>query len=658
MSSSEESRRFFFVHMQKTAGTALRQGLINHFGERAVYPTRGVDDGTDPTQPVASIDFLRERLAARGDEIEAITGHFPLCTLELIEGRYTSLTLLREPVERTLSYLRLHREWVRADRHKSLQEIYDDPIRFNTFVHNHMTKMLSLTPAEMTDGMLTQLKLDRNHLESAKEALASVDAVGLQERFDEFFDLLVARFGWRLGEPQILNTTNPVDVPQSFRDRIAEENALDVELYEFAKELVASRSPRRSVEVSEVETTASDADRPLISVVIPTYQRAALLERSLESLTEQTLPRDAFEVVVVDDGSSDWTASVCERLAEELHLRYFRIENSGISAAKNLGLFASQAPLVLWFDDDDIADPGLLQAHLDAHEADPEENIAVLGYTTWASELEVTPLMEYVTEIGKILFSYPNIEDGQTLDYTYFWGGRSSCKRWFLAQHGSFDQGMPGQEDMELGFRLARHGLKVIYSRSARSYMVRAVSFDEFAQRCRKIGQALWHFRQRHPEPAVERYTRVAEALEKWPSLERSLEEKVDRIRELERRHAEAGELGEGELEELRELYGWTFEAFRTRGIAEASCRRLRCDPRAPARVFARLNRRARDLPGADLHHRCAPVGHQHPRLVARPAQRALDRGRVGHLLLHAQGRPIGARLRDVGRTTRRHLAP
>ena len=233
-------------------------------------------------------------------------------------------------------------------------------------------------------------------------------------------------------------------MPQSFRDRIAEDNALDVELYEFAKELVASRCPRRSVEVPVVETDASDADRPLISVVIPTYQRAELLERSLESLTAQTVPRDAFEVVVVDDGSSDWTARVCKRLSEELHLRYFRIENSGISAAKNLGLFASQAPLVLWFDDDDIADPGLLQAHLDAHEADPEENIAVLGYTTWASELEVTPLMEYVTEIGKILFSYPNIEDGQTLDYTYFWGGRSSCKRCVPRPAGSFDQGMPG----------------------------------------------------------------------------------------------------------------------------------------------------------------------------------------------------------------------
>ena len=243
--SNAEQQRCFFVHMQKTAGTALRQGLINHFGKRAVYPTQGVD-GTNPTQLVTSTDYLRERLAARGDEIEAITGHFPLCTTELLDGRYTTVTLLREPVERTLSYLRHHRKEEPADRDKSLEEIYEDPFRFQGFVHNHMTKMLSLTPAEMTDGMLTPLELDESHLERAKDALGGIDAVGLQERFDEFFAWLADRFGWRLGEPETLNTTDPVDVPRSFRERIAEDNALDVELYEFAQELVASRSGRRS----------------------------------------------------------------------------------------------------------------------------------------------------------------------------------------------------------------------------------------------------------------------------------------------------------------------------------------------------------------------------------------------------------------------------
>ena len=426
MSASERPQRIFFVHMQKTAGIALRNRLINHFGEAAVYPTRGVD-GTDPVQLVLSVDHLRERLAARGDEIEVVTGHFPLCTTEVIGERFTTVTLLRDPVERTLSYLRHHRENAPDDRDKPLERIYDDPFRFEGFAHNHLTKMLSLTPAEMTDGMLTRVEFDRDRLERAKQALAEVDAFGLQERFEDFCDELSARFGWHLGEPEIVNTSAPVEVPEGLRARIADDNAFDIELYEFAQELLATRGSGSLPVGRREESATADSEGPLISVVIPTYQRAALLERSLESLTAQTLPRDSFEVVVVDDGSSDWTATVCDRLAEELPLRYFRIENSGISAAKNLGLFAARAPLVLWFDDDDLADPRLLEAHVEAHSEHPEENVAVLGYTTWSSELEVTPLMEYVTEIGKHLFSYPNIDDGQMLDYTYFWGGRSSC---------------------------------------------------------------------------------------------------------------------------------------------------------------------------------------------------------------------------------------
>ena len=72
-----------------------------------------------------SVDHLRERLAARGDQIKVITGHFPLCTTELIDGPFTTLTLLREPVERTLSYLRHDREKEAADRKRPLEQIYD-----------------------------------------------------------------------------------------------------------------------------------------------------------------------------------------------------------------------------------------------------------------------------------------------------------------------------------------------------------------------------------------------------------------------------------------------------------------------------------------------------------------------------------------------------
>jgi hypothetical protein len=234
---TDQPHRYFFLRMQKTAGTALRRRLVNHFGEAAVYPSRGVD-GADVLKLAVSIDYLQERLAARGDQIQVIAGHFPLCTTELIDGRFTTLTLLREPVERTLSFLRHTRENNRAANHLPLEEIYDDAFRFHSMAHNHMTKMLSLRPAEMKAWMFTRVDFTRDHLERAKEALAGIDAVGLQEHFEDFCDKLTARFGWRLGEPVTVNTSAPVEVPESLRARIAEDNAIDIELYEFAKQLL------------------------------------------------------------------------------------------------------------------------------------------------------------------------------------------------------------------------------------------------------------------------------------------------------------------------------------------------------------------------------------------------------------------------------------
>jgi hypothetical protein len=234
-SASDQPDRYFFVHIMKTAGGSLRRRLINHFGEAAVYPTQGLD-GADPVKLNLSIDHLRERLAARGDEIRVITGHFPLRTTEFIQGRLVTLTLLREPVERMLSFLRQQREIQQANRGKTLEEIYDGQ---HGLADNNMTKMVLLTPAEMRASLLTRVEFTPEDLERAKKALGGIDAVGLQERFEDFCAELSARFGWHLGEPVTgVNATVPIEVPGRFRARIAEDNAFDVELYEFAKRLL------------------------------------------------------------------------------------------------------------------------------------------------------------------------------------------------------------------------------------------------------------------------------------------------------------------------------------------------------------------------------------------------------------------------------------
>jgi hypothetical protein len=230
--------RIFFVHLQKTAGTSLNFRLRNQFPRDAIYPQK-VDEGSVPA--VINVDHLLRRWQEHRDEIRVVTGHFPLCTTELLGGGFLTFTVLREPVERTLSYLRHHRKMTPEDSDRSLEEIYDDPFRFHGLIHNHMVKMLSLTTEEMDDGMLTRVAFTPERLERAKGNLAGVDLVGVHARFDEFCGELASRFGWDLGEPRHANRTDAVDVPVSFLERIADDNAMDRELYEYACQLDEAR---------------------------------------------------------------------------------------------------------------------------------------------------------------------------------------------------------------------------------------------------------------------------------------------------------------------------------------------------------------------------------------------------------------------------------
>jgi hypothetical protein len=233
-------RRFFFVHVQKTAGTTLRQRLRNFLGEESLYPSEV--DGGNIHELVMSIDRLVRGIRERGDEVQVVAGHFPLCAVELLPGPFTTLTVLREPIERTLSYLRHHREWTPEDQSRSLEEIYDDPFRFHGLIHNHMVKMFSLSVDEMTDGMLTHVEFGPDRLERAKQRLATVDEIGFQDGFQAFCDELDRRYGWRLGDrPRFANRSTSVEVSPAFRARIAEDNADDIELYEFARQLAAGR---------------------------------------------------------------------------------------------------------------------------------------------------------------------------------------------------------------------------------------------------------------------------------------------------------------------------------------------------------------------------------------------------------------------------------
>jgi hypothetical protein len=198
-----------------------------------------------------------------------------------------------------------------------------------------------------------------------------------------------------------------------------------------------------------------------------------------------------------------------------------------------------------------------------------------LNFTKWAPHLTITPLMEFVTNIGSFLFSYPAIKNGDILDYTYFWGGRSSCKRTFLIEYGIFNPVFRfGCEDIELGYRLSLHGFKVVYNSRAESQMIRSFTFDDFCQRLIKQGRSQYIFSTLHNDSGVHQWAEITGAEGTWNKIKNFYDVKIRSARELDRiAHVKLKynfELDDLTRRLLHRAYWWAFKACKIKGIIEA----------------------------------------------------------------------------------------
>ncbi|MFQ3677665.1 MAG: glycosyltransferase family A protein [Fimbriimonadaceae bacterium] len=126
-----------------------------------------------------------------------------------------------------------------------------------------------------------------------------------------------------------------------------------------------------------------------MAVVIPTYNQRPFLMQAIESAWNQTLPPD--EVIVVDNASADGTEELCRSLGDRI--RYIRLpENRGAAAARNAGTAATDCPIVVYLDGDDVMREDCLEARIPLIADDPDAGL-VLGTMLIVSE-ELTPIAE------------------------------------------------------------------------------------------------------------------------------------------------------------------------------------------------------------------------------------------------------------------------
>lgn len=230
---------YFFVHVMKTGGTTFKQHIEANFPPEQRYPLPRHESGQGHYIEVASLLALTPEERA---QIRIYSGHFPFAAAKLV-GADVTLTILRHPVERTLSLLRQLKRTDTRVRGWPLERIYEDPMLHAMLVKDYQAKIFSLTEADGRLHHLEGLDVDRAKLEAAKANVESVDVLGINERYHDFLAEVRDRLGWRIVEdaPDQRVSHHDLDVPASFRARIAEDNPADMELYEHARRLVAER---------------------------------------------------------------------------------------------------------------------------------------------------------------------------------------------------------------------------------------------------------------------------------------------------------------------------------------------------------------------------------------------------------------------------------
>lgn len=235
-------------------------------------------------------------------------------------------------------------------------------------------------------------------------------------------------------------------------------------------------------------------------MVISTLGNYSGLRRVLDRLERQDARPGSFEVVVVADVADPDPEAVAGAIGDRPYpVRRLAGRIPGLSSNRNVGWKAAEAPIVLFTDNDTLAEPQLLSEHLAWHRRHPEDEVGVLGHVRWARELDVTPFMHWLDH--GMQFDYPNIQ-GIEAGWGRFYGANVSVKRRLVERVGGFDEDrLPYlYEDLDFGYRASELGLRLLYNRRAVVEHLRVMDLDFWRSKMPRLAAAERAFVGLHPE--------------------------------------------------------------------------------------------------------------------------------------------------------------
>lgn len=264
--------------------------------------------------------------------------------------------------------------------------------------------------------------------------------------------------------------------------------------------------------VKEVKKKTGGRVKPsdrAISVIVPTFNRKATLERCLQALAAQTLGADEFEVIVVDDGSTDNTQEFLRKQTTSFRFSHFQQKNQGAGAARKFAVEQARGEYLLLMNDDTIAEPELLQEHLLMQRRHHDSCFAILGTFEYERAARRRALT-YFLSTDEFMFPQKNMHPEWYYGHTHFVTCNLSVRRDAVLACGSFDPEFRLGEDTDLGLRMAGGGCKVVYHPRARAWHDHLrMSAGDMVRRARAYGPVYLRLLEKYPslriaQPGIE----------------------------------------------------------------------------------------------------------------------------------------------------------
>jgi cellulose synthase/poly-beta-1,6-N-acetylglucosamine synthase-like glycosyltransferase len=235
-----------------------------------------------------------------------------------------------------------------------------------------------------------------------------------------------------------------------------------------------------------------------ISVIVPAYQAAAVLPQCLSALQRQTIDRSQYEIIVVDDGSTDSTADIAEEALRDFPARQVvRAEHSGPANARNLGAWTAQGELLLFTDADCEPVPDWIERFARAF-ANPSLSGAKGAYATRQRSL----VARFVQQEYEERYDYTRRQTAIDFVDTHSAGYRREV---FVENHGFDAVSFPtaSVEDQEFSFRLAERGYQLVFVPEALVYHQHNTTLASYFRRKYRIGYWKMVLLKQHPGKAV-----------------------------------------------------------------------------------------------------------------------------------------------------------